>query len=447
MAGRCQADPSELPFYLGQRVGSAKTKGRSVATRPEAGTIGDDEQPTPLWCKDAIAFIQERIRLLAGFKAVEHNQLVDTVGFEWPESLPAKDRDILLSDGPVHDTLLSGHESSHAPGCLQIRTQERRGEPKADNRMTFRFGPESQNLIPDCALGGASERRAVIEAVQVDHVEMHLPICSQCPKLTTTIPRESSIAMPFEIVTVPCRSDNYAYLIHKDESTALVDAPEVTPIVAALEERGWALDEIWITHHHDDHISGVEELRNRDGAHVIGAKADAHRLPELDAQFQDDDSFEFAGSQVEVMDVSGHTVGHIAFYIRDAKAAFTADSLMALGCGRVFEGTMDQMWASLSKLATLPDDTLVYSGHEYTLANARFAVTIEPENVDLMSRIEEINRARGRGEPTVPAALSLEKATNPFLRAGLSSVKSYLNMAGESDADVFAEIRRRKDSF
>ena len=147
------------------------------------------------------------------------------------------------------------------------------------------------------------------------------------------------------------------------------------------------------------------------------------------------------------MDVSGHTVGHIAFYLADASAAFTADSLMALGCGRVFEGTMPQMWASLSKLAALPGDTLICSGHEYTAANARFALTIEPDNPALQDRIRRITEARAKGEPTVPSLLSDELATNPFLRAGLSEVKSALDMTGQSDAAVFAEIRQRKDSF
>ena len=159
------------------------------------------------------------------------------------------------------------------------------------------------------------------------------------------------------------------------------------------------------------------------------------------------DSFDFAGETVTVMDVSGHTVGHIAFYVPGAGAVFTADSLMALGCGRVFEGTMEQMWTSLSKLAALPPETMVYSGHEYTMTNARFAQTIEPENTALLYRIDMINAARERDEPTVPSQLSTELETNPFLRAGLAEVKSLLNMSGQSDADVFAEIRHRKDSF
>ena len=252
---------------------------------------------------------------------------------------------------------------------------------------------------------------------------------------------------PFEIVTVPCLSDNYAFLIHHAETgqTALVDAPEAAPIRAELDRRGWTLSHILITHHHGDHIDGVDELRG--DAQVIGAADDAARLPSLDAAYGDGDSFDFAGHPVHVMDVSGHTIGHIAFHIPDAGAVFTADSLMALGCGRLFEGKPAQMWQSLSKLAALPDDTIVCSGHEYTAANGRFAITIEPENPDLQARIADIADKRANGIPTVPSTLALEKATNPFLRAHLDSVKSNIDMPNASDADAFAEIRARKDNF
>ena len=251
--------------------------------------------------------------------------------------------------------------------------------------------------------------------------------------------------MSFEIVTVPCRSDNYAYLIHGNGMTALVDAPEAAPILTALNDRGWTLDEVWITHHHNDHVDGLAELRG--SAKVRGAAADAHRLPPLDVSHADGERFSFAGSDVAVMDVSGHTIGHIAFYLADAKAAFTADSLMALGCGRVFEGTMPQMWESLSKLAALPSDTLICSGHEYTEANARFAATIEPNNTALKERIAWVEAQRAQDKATVPSLLSIELETNPFLRAGLSTVKSCLNMSDATDEAVFAEIRHRKDSF
>ncbi len=255
--------------------------------------------------------------------------------------------------------------------------------------------------------------------------------------------------MPLQLVTIPCRTDNYAFLLHDSKSgrTALADAPEAAPIIAAIDERGWHLDEIWITHHHPDHVDGVEELRERYGASVTGGSRDAKRLPPLDRLVEDGSSFDFAGHEVDVMDVSGHTIGHVAYYVPDAKAAFTGDSLMALGCGRLFEGTAPQMWVSLSKLAALPRDTLICSGHEYTQSNARFAMTIEPGNAALKARSEEIDAARARGEPTVPSTLETELATNPFLRAALPEVQEALDMSGYAPSEVFAEIRKRKDRF
>jgi hydroxyacylglutathione hydrolase len=255
--------------------------------------------------------------------------------------------------------------------------------------------------------------------------------------------------MSFELMTIPCRADNYAFLLHETASgrTALVDAPEAAPIEAALAARGWQLDEIWVTHHHDDHVDGVDRLRRAFGATVTGAAADAHRLPALDRAVAEGDAFDFAGSQVHVLDVSGHTVGHIAFHVPDANAVFTGDSLMALGCGRLFEGTAAQMWDSLSRLSALPSDTRVCSGHEYTASNAAFALTIEPGNPALAARVEAVRAARQRGEATVPSLLSEERATNPFLRAGLQDVKDTLSMGGDDDVAVFAEIRRRKDAF
>ncbi|MDE9449720.1 hydroxyacylglutathione hydrolase [Aliiroseovarius sp. Z3] len=251
------------------------------------------------------------------------------------------------------------------------------------------------------------------------------------------------------LVTIPCLSDNYAFLLHDEASdeTALIDAPEAAPIHAELSARGWTLSEIWLTHHHWDHVEGVSELVKATGAKTIGAKADAHRLPDLDRAYVDGDKFQFAGHDVQVIDVSGHTVGHIAFYVPDAGSAFTGDSLMALGCGRLFEGTPEQMWKSLSRLATLPKDTLVCSGHEYTASNAAFAATIEPDNEALKTRMDDITALRAAGQPTVPSSLSEELETNPFLRAHLSEVKTALHMEAAPDAEVFAEIRRRKDSF
>ncbi len=255
--------------------------------------------------------------------------------------------------------------------------------------------------------------------------------------------------MPLEIVTIPCLKDNYAFLLHSTDTgeTAVIDVPEAAPILAALSDRGWQLSEIWITHHHWDHIDGVADLKDATGAKVIGAEADAERLPPLNHALKDGETYTFAGSDVHVLDVSGHTVGHIAYHVPDARAVFTADSLMAMGCGRLFEGAANQMWASLSKLAKLPPDTLVCSGHEYTAANAKFALTIESDNPALMSRVGAIKNARAAGRPTVPSTLADELATNPFLRAHLPSVKAALQMKDATDAEVFGAIRSKKDAF
>ncbi|MDH3264418.1 MAG: hydroxyacylglutathione hydrolase [Paracoccaceae bacterium] len=255
--------------------------------------------------------------------------------------------------------------------------------------------------------------------------------------------------MAMEIVTIPCLKDNYAFLLHDTATgaTAVVDVPDETPVEAELARRGWALTDILLTHHHADHIDGVDALREATGAKVSGAAADARRLPRLDRAVAEGDTFTLGSAEVRVLDVSGHTVGHIAFHVPAANAVFTADSLMALGCGRVFEGTAPQMWQSLSKLAALPPGTRVCSGHEYTEANARFALTIEPANPDLVARAEHVRAARARGEPTVPSTLAEELATNPFLRARLPAVKAAIGMPGAPDAEAFAEIRRRKDRF
>lgn len=255
--------------------------------------------------------------------------------------------------------------------------------------------------------------------------------------------------MPLELVTVPCLADNYAYLVHDPDSgaTAVVDVPEAAPILAALADRGWRLTDIWLTHHHSDHIDGVPALRAATGARVTGAAADAHRLPPLDTALPNEGAFAFAGRSVETFPVPGHTIGHIALHIPEAKLAFTGDSLMAAGCGRLFEGTPAQMWASLSRLAALPGDTLICSGHEYTTGNLRFALTLEPANPALISRVDRVAALRRDGRPSVPVPLSEERDTNPFLRAHLPGLKSAIGRPDASDAETFAEIRARKDRF
>lgn len=255
--------------------------------------------------------------------------------------------------------------------------------------------------------------------------------------------------MTLTLATVACLSDNYAYLLHDPASghTALIDAPEAAPILATLAEQGRGLSEIWLTHHHSDHVQAVADLVAATGARVLGAAADAHRLPPLDRAVTPGTRFAFHGHEVEVIDASGHTLGHIAFLLHGEGLAFTGDSLMAGGCGRLFEGTPQVMWATLSALAALPPETLICSGHEYTASNLRFAATLEPDNPALMFRIAKVTAARQNGIATVPSRLSDELATNPFLRADLPQLRHAVGLPDAPADQVFAAIRARKDTF
>ena len=263
------------------------------------------------------------------------------------------------------------------------------------------------------------------------------------------MPSETIETDSHTLVTIACLADNYAFLLHDKNSgaVALIDVPEAAPIKAELAARGWTLDQIWLTHHHYDHIDGLPDLLPDYPAQVYGAAADAHRLPELDVALSEGDTFMLGETQVQMIDVSGHTVGHIAFFAPAAHVAFTADSLMALGCGRLFEGTPAQMHANLMKTSAWPDDTLICSGHEYTKSNANFALTVDPDNAALRDRIRDIDSARTAGRFTVPSLMGLERATNPFLRAHDGGLRAAIGMPDAADVDVFTQVRRRKDHF
>lgn len=252
--------------------------------------------------------------------------------------------------------------------------------------------------------------------------------------------------MPFEIVTIPCRTDNYAYLVHDDATATvtLVDAPEAAPIAAALERRGWGLDAILVTHHHDDHVAAVDALRDRYGAAVTGASADSRRLPRLDHAVAPGDRAGPIGARV--LKAYGHTIGHVAYHLPEAEALFSADSLMVMGCGRLFEGAAADMWETLTRFTALPPTTRLYSGHEYTEANLRFALSLG-RDAALDARAAQIAATRAAGRPTMGPTLAEERATNPFLRAADDDMKARVGMAGAPDVEVFAEIRRRKDAF
>ena len=254
--------------------------------------------------------------------------------------------------------------------------------------------------------------------------------------------------MPLQIVTVPCRTDNFAYLVHEPASgaTAVVDVPEAAPVLKALAERGWRLGDVLLTHHHGDHVEGLAALQAGlpAPAKVTGAAADAHRLPPLDRAVAPGDTVTLGNETGEVIDVSGHTLGHIAYHFPGGPVAFTGDSLMALGCGRLFEGDAPTMWASLSRLMALPGETRICSGHDYLAANLAFARSVEPDNAAAAARLA---RAEAEGPDAIHVTLAEEQATNPFLRAGVAAVKAAVGMPGAPDGEVFAELRRRKDRF
>ncbi|WP_026379981.1 hydroxyacylglutathione hydrolase [Afifella pfennigii] len=254
---------------------------------------------------------------------------------------------------------------------------------------------------------------------------------------------------PLEIVQFPARSDNYAVLVHDPDSgaTVTIDAPEAASIAAALKERDWGLTDIFVTHKHFDHVEGVPALRESYSARTIGPRKSAAATGLYDQTVGGGESFTWAGRRVEVIATPGHTLDHVAYYLPQDELAFVGDTLFALGCGRVFEGTPEEMWASLKALRELPDDTKVYCGHEYTLANAEFAASVDPENAALAERKREIEALREEGKPTLPTTIAVEKATNPFLRADDAQLQKALGMEGAEPAAVFAELRQRKDRF
>jgi hydroxyacylglutathione hydrolase len=246
-----------------------------------------------------------------------------------------------------------------------------------------------------------------------------------------------------------CLQDNFGVLVHDPASnaTAAIDAPEAAPVEAALAATGWRLTDILITHHHGDHIGGVGELKERHHCRVVAPRREAARIDGVDLGVGEGDVVKVGSLEARVLDVPGHTIGHVAYVFDRDKIAFAGDTLFSLGCGRVFEGTMDMMWESLAKLRALPDDMRVFCGHEYTLANIRFALTIEPANAALIARAAEAERQVAAGTPTIPTTIAEEKRANPFLRADVAAVANALGLAGQPANRVFAEIRERKNRF
>jgi hydroxyacylglutathione hydrolase len=255
--------------------------------------------------------------------------------------------------------------------------------------------------------------------------------------------------MPAETRLFLCLKDNYGVLLHDAASgaTATIDAPEAAPIEKALAATGWRLTDILVTHHHGDHTGGIAALKQKYRCRVVAPRNEASKIANIDETVGEGDTVTVGALSGTVIETPGHTAGHISYFFGADKLAFVGDTLFSVGCGRVIEGTPEMMWQSLLKLRALPDDTRLYCGHEYTAANVRFALTVEPDNTALRRRADAVTQLIGQGEPTIPTTLAEEKAMNPFLRADLPAVAAGVGLAGAPPAEVFAAVRGRKDRF
>ncbi|HRN84056.1 MAG TPA: hydroxyacylglutathione hydrolase [Hyphomicrobium sp.] len=250
-----------------------------------------------------------------------------------------------------------------------------------------------------------------------------------------------------DIHLFPCLKDNFGVLVHDRDGgvTLAVDAPDADTVQRALAEKGWQLTHILVTHHHADHTAGIPALKAQTGCTVIGPRAEAQRIPGLDQEVAEPDALAFGTLQAVVIDTPGHTIGHVSYWFPEAKVAFVGDTLFALGCGRVLEGTAEMMWGSLKKIAVLPPDTTLYCGHEYTVANGRFGLSIEPDNPALKARLDEAERLRAEGRATLPTRVGLELETNVFLRTDQRTIRERVGLPLAPDWKVFAELRERKN--
>jgi hydroxyacylglutathione hydrolase len=246
-----------------------------------------------------------------------------------------------------------------------------------------------------------------------------------------------------------CLKDNYGVLLHDTATgaTAAIDAPEAAPIEAALKQKRWKLTDILVTHHHADHTGGIAELKARHKCRVVAPKAEAAKIPLVDETVKEGDKVNVGKLSANVIETPGHTAGHITFWFHGDKLAFAGDTLFSIGCGRVIEGTPEMMWTSLKKLRDLPGDTKVYCGHEYTLANIKFAQTIEPGNAALQARAAQAAKQIADKQWTIPTTIDEEKAANVFLRADVPAVAAAVGLAGKPATEVFAEVRARKNKF
>ena len=252
-----------------------------------------------------------------------------------------------------------------------------------------------------------------------------------------------------EIIQIPVLNDNYIYLLHEPilYKTAVVDPAVSQPVIEILQQKNWSLDFILNTHHHSDHTDANIALKKLTHCQILGSETDKQRIPAIDKTLQQDDQFQLGNETIKVIETTGHTIGHIVFYCQHSQLLFCGDTLFSMGCGRLFEGSAEQLWYSLQKLKTLPMATQIYCSHEYTQVNGQFALSVEPNNSALQQRIKQVNTLRLANKPTIPSTLEQELATNPFLREQQLEIQQHTNTEGKSPIDVFTQLRHLKDSF
>lgn len=252
-----------------------------------------------------------------------------------------------------------------------------------------------------------------------------------------------------EIIQLPVLNDNYIYLLHETVSgeTAVVDPAVAQPVLDMIKQKNWTLNYILNTHHHFDHVGANLELKEQTNCTILASKIDQLRTPGIDRKLNHGDQIKLGSQVANIFETPGHTLGHIIYYFKDSQALFCGDTLFSMGCGRLFEGTAEQMWASMQQLKMLPKETKIYCAHEYTLANGKFALSLEPNNQQLIQRIQQVNQLRARNQSTIPSTMEQELDTNPFLREKSLELQQSIEMIGRSDKEIFKKIRRLKDNF
>ena len=344
----------------------------------------------------------------------------------------------------MHDTLAFGHESQNAISRTKKTVEIGRRIANPEHDCTAMIVPALLHRLPDITRRQLSERTA-IERPEIDDVAAHTQ--SARAGLAFSPALWNINAMTAIIHQFLIGNDNFGLLLHDDATgaTATIDAGEAEPILAALKQTGWTLTDILVTHHHGDHVDGIPAIKAATGAKVTAPLGDKDRVPLVDVTVKEGDTIKIGNIKASIIDTPGHTAHHIAYYLPDDGVLFAGDTLFSLGCGRLFEGSPADMWSSLQKLRALPPATKLYCGHEYTQSNARFALTIDPENAALKQRAREIDALRAKGAFTLPSTIGAENAENPFLRADDPLIASRLGMIEARPVDIFAELRARKN--